>query len=141
MNEQRETHLFILFIDQSFLLSVGDGQRQRKVCLTNIPILLTQTKTKIQTHIHKNITKISDLTVLNGFFSEFFFNIGLCWCASCLHPPAFPLQHHHASHVLDALSSVVLIVNFPRHVLQILHVRPHQHVPQQQEVGVSRVLH
>ena len=60
---------------------------------------------------------------------------------SCLHPPAFPLLHHHARHVLDALRSVVLVVRLPRHVLQVLHVRPHQHVPQQQEVRVSRVLH
>lgn len=55
--------------------------------------------------------------------------------------PAFPLLHHHACHALDTLRPVVLIVRLPRHVLQILHVCPHQHVPQQQEVGVRRVLH
>ena len=47
----------------------------------------------------------------------------------------------HAPHVLDALGPVVLIVRLLSHVLQVLHVRPHQHVPQQQEVRVSRVLH
>lgn len=57
------------------------------------------------------------------------------------HPPAFPLLHHHARHVLDALCSVVLVMRFPRHIFQVLHVRPHQHVPQQQEVRVVRILH
>lgn len=57
------------------------------------------------------------------------------------HAPAFLLLHHHERHVLNALGSVVLIVSLPRHILQILHVRPHQHVPQQQEVRVSRVLY
>lgn len=59
----------------------------------------------------------------------------------CLHPPPFPLLHHHARHALDALCPVVFVVRLLRHVLQILHVRPHQHVPQQQEVRVRRVLH
>lgn len=56
-------------------------------------------------------------------------------------PPAFLLLHHHLCHVLDALCSVVLVMDLSRHVLQVLHVRSHQHVPQHQEVRVSRVLH
>lgn len=51
-----------------------------------------------------------------------------------MNEPALFLQHHQARHALDALGPVVFVVRLPRHVLQILHVRPHQHVPQQQEV-------
>lgn len=54
---------------------------------------------------------------------------------------AVPLLHHHAGHALDALRAVVLVVGFPRHVLEVLHVGPHQHRPQLHEVTVGRVLH
>lgn len=54
---------------------------------------------------------------------------------------AVALLHHHAGHALDAVSSVVLVVGLPGHVLQILHVRADEHVPQLHEIAVGRVLH
>lgn len=54
---------------------------------------------------------------------------------------AVALLHHHAGHALDAVSSVVLVVGLPGHVLQVLHVRANEHVPQLHEIAVRRVLH
>lgn len=54
---------------------------------------------------------------------------------------AVTFLHNHAGHALDALGSVVLIVGFSGHVLQILHVRANEHVPQLHEITVCRVLH
>lgn len=62
-----------------------------------------------------------------------------CHCGPRL--PAFPLLHHHPRHLVDTLSPVVLVVRLLRYLLQVLHVCPHQHVPQQQEVRVERVFH
>lgn len=64
-----------------------------------------------------------------------------CQRASWPHLPAFPVLHDHSRHFVDAPGSVVFIVRLLHHFLQVLHVCPHQHVPQQQEVRVSRVLH
>lgn len=58
-----------------------------------------------------------------------------------LQQTAFPLLHDHPRHLVDALGPVVLVVRLLCHFLQVLHVGPHQHVPQQQEVRVERVLH
>lgn len=139
-----ETHLFVFLKDESFPLGVNGGQRQRKIRLAHVSMLLTQTKTHFHTHTHTKkkafnvilAARMREVTVQSTNQS-----IKPCRHASWLHPPAFPLLHHHARHVLDALGSVVFVVRLPHHVLQILHVRPHQHVPQQQEVRVSRVLH
>lgn len=65
--------------------------------------------------------------------------------ASCsrfrsLRQPALALLDDHARHALDAARPVVLVVAFAGHVLQVLHVRPHQHVPQKQDVRVGRTL-
>lgn len=54
---------------------------------------------------------------------------------------AVALLHHHAGHALDAVGPVVLVVGLARHVLQVLHVRADEHVPQLHEVAVRRVLH
>lgn len=54
---------------------------------------------------------------------------------------AVALLHHHAGHALDAVGPVVLVVGLPGHVLQVLHVRADEHVPQLDEVAVRRVLH
>lgn len=54
---------------------------------------------------------------------------------------AVALLHHHAGHALDAVGSVVLVVGLPGHVLQVLHVRADEHVPQLHEIAVRRVLH
>lgn len=44
-------------------------------------------------------------------------------------------------HVLDALSSVVLVVRVTGDVLQVVHVGSYQHGPQLHKVAVGRVLH
>ena len=54
---------------------------------------------------------------------------------------AVAFLHNHAGHALDALGSVVLVVGLPGHVLQVLHVRANEHVPQLHEITVCRVLH
>lgn len=54
---------------------------------------------------------------------------------------AVAFLHNHAGHALDAVGSVVLIVSLPGHVLQVLHVRANEHVPQLHEVTMCRVLH
>lgn len=61
-----------------------------------------------------------------------------CFCVSVL---AVALLDHHAGHALDAVSSVVFVVSLPGHVLQILHVRTDEHIPQLHKVTVGRVLH
>ena len=67
----------------------------------------------------------------------------VCVCVPCLGVSllAVTFLHDHAGHALDALSSVVLVVGFPGHVLEILHVRANEHVPQLHEIAVCRVLH
>ena len=59
----------------------------------------------------------------------------------CVSVLAVAFLHHHAGHALNAVSPVVLIVGLPCHILQVLHVCPHQHVPQLHKVTVRRVLH
>lgn len=54
---------------------------------------------------------------------------------------AVAFLHNHAGHALDAMGSVVLIVSLPGHVLQILHMRANEHVPQLHEITMRRVLH
>lgn len=44
-------------------------------------------------------------------------------------------------HLLDALSSIVLVVNITSDVLQVVHVCPDQHVPQLHKVTVCLVFH
>lgn len=69
---------------------------------------------------------------------------GSFFCKSCcvyLSILAVALLHHHAGHALDAVSSVVLVVGLPGHILQVLHVRANEHVPQLHEIAVCRVLH
>lgn len=120
------THLFILLKDQPLPLRVDGGQRQREVSLSHIVASLQQTEMLAHTTSVKVHFDILVLPLLP-------------------HPgpllPAFPLLHDHPCHLVDALSPVVLVVRLLRYLLQVLHVRPHQHVPQQQEVRVERVLH
>lgn len=54
---------------------------------------------------------------------------------------AVALLDDHAGHALDALSSVVLVVSLSGHVLEILHVRANEHVPQLHEIAVCWVFH
>lgn len=48
---------------------------------------------------------------------------------------------HTPGHVLDALSSVVLVVAVARDVLQVVHVGSYQDGPELHEVAVGRVFH
>lgn len=54
---------------------------------------------------------------------------------------AVPFLHYHAGHALDALPAVILIVDVLSHILEVLHVGPHQHCPQLHEIRVGWVLH
>lgn len=62
----------------------------------------------------------------------------LSWLLAIL---AIPFFHHQASHALDALCPIVLIMCLPRHILQVLHMSTHQHCPQLHKVAVSWVFH
>lgn len=55
--------------------------------------------------------------------------------------PAFTVLHDHLGHFVDVLSSIIFVVSVLCYFLQVLHVCHHQHVPQQQEVRVKRILH
>lgn len=44
-------------------------------------------------------------------------------------------------HLLDALSSVVLIVDITSDILQVMHVCPDQHIPQLHKVAVCLIFH
>ena len=46
-----------------------------------------------------------------------------------------------AGHLLDALSSVVLIVDITSDILQVMHVCPDQHIPQLHKVAVCLIFH
>lgn len=59
-----------------------------------------------------------------------------------LDPPLpIPVIPFHLCHFVDALGPIVFIMRLLCHILQVLHVRPHQHVPQQQGVRVKWILH
>lgn len=59
----KETYLFVLLKDQSLPLGV-DGQRQRKICLAHILVLLQQTTTNNHTDPKK------DIVYMSSYFSE-----------------------------------------------------------------------
>lgn len=117
-------HLFIFFIDQSFPL-ISRGQWQRKIHLAATLMLLKQTRSIITSMYQSNIQSAEQASVR----------------ASWPLLPAFFVLHDHLCHFVDALGSVVFIMCLLCHFLQVLHVCPHQHVPQQQEVRVNRILH
>lgn len=123
-------HLLILLQDQPLPLRVDGSQWQREISLGHVVAPLEQTEmlahttgVKVHFDVHIPVLPLPPPATLSPL------------------PPAFPLLDDHSCHLVDALGPVVLVVRLLRHLLQVLHVSPHQHVPQQQEVRVERVLH
>lgn len=110
-------------IRRSVLLSTGTKGKGRSEALS-----LTRLR-RLDEHNQWNTVRYSTQEALSDD-----------WCPFILWP-AFPLPDHHVGHILDALSAIILVMCFPCHVLQVLHVCAHQHVPQLQEVRVLWVFH